>query len=580
MACIQQGGGTCEPGEVFRARSKDGVVPRCTRGHVPLHEREQALGRCPGRERLEVVALVGVGVVHDGLHDDRVFEPGRVGERADGGGLHLHAEHFSYGRRQACEDLVVLYDLVAAGDGPDVDAKRLRLGERVAVHEERAADVLPPCLRQVERPVREQALLPEPRERLVEVGAHRLVREGVGAAEHPLEDPVALLLVAPRPEREPPGLGVELEALRGLLPGRWMEPVHLDVLLLLDDALAVDGLGLALAGVVLPDAVGDDHVAERDVAASACADAAHGEAADVVLLDRVCRSDDGARAAHAERLGDGDGEGAAALRVDVAEGDGEAHRPLVLGPRARSTAGVEDGPVLVGHGGDDEDVGAEHAGDDAGGRGRASTKRGASTGPGRCGRGRVVADERVGEEAAHVVGRDSAGCPGVASRGQAPTDPVARAGAGRGGGPAGARLRRGVPRVVAVRRLRGRGYAPRSPARARRSGRRWNAAHLRFPVRRAQARGGAASPSSHAPADARGDEERGRVGAARHRGDRQRAPPYASGVALGFDWDRQTTSVRLGVETSGSSRHARSPSRRSSGAFASVRLAFASAHVR
>jgi hypothetical protein len=54
--------------------------------------------------------------------------------------------------------------------------------------------------------------------------------------------------------------------------------------------------------------------------------------------------------------------------------------------------------------------------------------------------------------------------------------------------------------------------------------------------------------------------------------------PYASGVALGFDWNHQTTSVRLGGNLSIVEARAIAVSA-VVGSFAPVRLAFAWAHV-
>ena len=77
-----------------------------------------------------------------------------------------------------------------------------------------------------------------------------------------------------------------------------MEAVHLDVFLLLDDALPLHLLRLALAGAVLPNAVGDDHVAKLHIPALAGADTAHGEALDVMGFEEIRGGDDGRGATH------------------------------------------------------------------------------------------------------------------------------------------------------------------------------------------------------------------------------------------------------------------------------------------
>ena len=168
------------------------------------------------------------------------------------------------------------------------------------------------------------------------------VTHGIDAAVQPLQDPVPLRLVGPGPRREPWCCGIQREALCRMRPDRREDLKGLHV--------PRDRVWLRLAGVVLPDLVGDDHVAQPDVASLPSADAAHREAAHGVLLEQAGSGHRRTSRAHAQRLGDADGQ-----RTPLAFY--RAHRdPVVVFPRCGTAARVDRLRVLDGDRRHDEDV--------------------------------------------------------------------------------------------------------------------------------------------------------------------------------------------------------------------------------
>lgn len=95
---------------------------------VLAQEGDEALGRGTGGERLHVIALVSVGVVHHALHHHDALVLPLVAERANGRALHLQAQHLAHRRRKPLEDVWILDDLAPRGNGADVHPEGPGLG--------------------------------------------------------------------------------------------------------------------------------------------------------------------------------------------------------------------------------------------------------------------------------------------------------------------------------------------------------------------------------------------------------------------------------------------------------------------
>ena len=224
--------------------------------------------------------------------------------------------------------------------GPTWTRSGFGSGSVVAVQEQHALDVLPAPPRSARASRLEQPLLPAAarapcRGRRTSSCSPRPSR-GFAPREHPLQDPVAL-----RPRSSAAGARATRPWGRAskrsaacFHAGGWSRYISI-VLSRLDARRRRPSRPRASPVSYCPHAVGDDHVAERDVAAAPGADAAHGEAAHPVLGDELRGGDDGLDAAHAEGLRDGDPQEPAARGHEGADADRRARWTPVAAPPRR-----------------------------------------------------------------------------------------------------------------------------------------------------------------------------------------------------------------------------------------------------